>query len=778
MYSSYNHENTISCGFENFSPRQPQNEHFTNTFTSEQTQNSNSKQNPMKNVMNKNIVNANNITNENVVNENVKSKIFHTLFEKKNILQNFQRLVTLLRQRGMTESISEDRKKKLIKLLISNMKLQYRELQLYKLSNEKFAERQNAVLSLFNKNSVLQTINNITQTQQNTQNTQNNEYMNTYSNSRSHNRTFNPQNQVQNPMQKQLQHNPMQNQLQHNPMQKQLQHNPMQNQLQHNPMQKQLQHNPMQNQLQHNPMQNQLQHNPMQNQLQHNSLQQIPMQQNQPMQIQDLSSIENNIAGMMTRNTAISKENYDTYVRERDNELNLNQRPKTPEFVRQASDRTPPKKDIDLENISTSTPSQNYNDDKSTYASLNDIDVPLSTDVQVKDEHLSFEQRLQKVQMERENNHIPQQFENDVLTDASGEIPVIVQTTAGDSQRIQDSQKVHDSQRIQDSQVVIHDLMDENKGLKSIIEQKNTEIETLIQNFEKIKKQMEESEVEKKQLQHLIGEKKDYENIDFLKRNLMNLEIKIRELIDQNVTYVNNCITDLIIDTRETKTNIKEEVLHFEFENSSQVNMIELIDYSLPFCNFNITEKNNLFSLLISKKSIIVTVEPDHYTIEALIRNLNSKLARNKIKLSLLPDNKLTIESPKKIELVFEENTIWKTLGFSRNCPCIDKQEDSTKGKKSFEINSCDKYDLSSFDYLGFEVSFESNRDTFQKTFIKMGKISSAEKTKLRHVFTQPIDVSQMYITFKNFEEKQYLFNGEYLILHFKIHSCNREEII
>ena len=313
----------------------------------------------------------------------------------------------------------------------------------------------------------------------------------------------------------------------------------------------------------------------------------------------------------------------------------------------------------------------------------------------------------------------------------------------------------------------IAQLEKENTTYKTIY---HTNQETLEQNTTIIKSLEEKLYNKDASFEHAI------QNLSAQENSLLTLKQKIENLIDTNIRYVNNNITTIILDTRKITTDINDRVT-FNLEQAlPNTNIIELVDYTIPFTNNNVTPNNNTLNIVLDNKHNISLMIPcNNYTVTELISMINNmvkdQLERQKIEettvFKIMATNRVMIESsiPIRIDMDGLECSILSTLGFTEA-----SEEHLVNGL--YQLQSIMEPRLMVEDYVEMYVQYNNMHEQL------FAVMSCHNMQKHKYVFKQPTTLQSISVIFKKYDKTPYLFTDTYYLLQFQVSSCNKQEII
>jgi hypothetical protein len=426
----------------------------------------------------------------------------------------------------------------------------------------------------------------------------------------------------------------------------------------------------------------------------------------------------------------------------RQNELNSrNQKPPTPEFLK--SKKTNPDKTeynnniqpisqpngkIDFQNMKSSDFNRGFqglaNDTGDNLMSLDNIDKPL-IDQEMTEDTTSFEDRLKRLQSDRDNLKVPQtnnkidftsenfpqsninsnninqeqnkfQINNDIQTpNKMNELEIetkrneMIREAELKKRREAELRKeahnkpmLEERQRSQESNDRLNELKNSMKmvnievkddviKLKQYIEELKQENFKLQQNndFQKINEL-------KQQIAHefeILNTKNSELDTKTVEINLKEIEINKKELeLKQLIKNYDYLFKTNQLQIEVTNSNNESKYL-FPLEKINNAIGIKLMSYSIPNSMFNIEEnKNNELKLLYKNNEIILTVPNGKYTIDELIDSLNTDLINknlNEINIKLNKQQKVVIESSNEEKFsIITTNLSSDNLGFIETC--------------------------------------------------------------------------------------------------------------
>lgn len=497
----------------------------------------------------------------------------------------------------------------------------------------------------------------------------------------------------------------------------------------------------------------------------------------------------------------------------RDNELNMRpQRPSTPDFLkpkktsirvdsdndRGTSESTTNQKQNntvpDFKNINQSEFNNGFhglsNDTCGDLFSLDNIDKPL-IDENIIEDNASFDERLQRLQSERDNvgqieqsqknidftdvnfsptmndnrinnriSHIQneQNYQNSNISREQNYQNSNQQNRSGKYDDIKSSIKSarininEDNQKMIQYQQLMEKMQNENNHLKSIIREFESEQGNEIEKINKIKEQIA---IEFKNL-NLKSEEIDTKEsgLNLKEIELNKKEVEIRQLIANYDYLFKSSHLQFEVSNNENKasyiwtTNIIKNVIG-----------IKLMSYSLPIPRFNIEEhKNNVFTFKVNGDEFSVVLSTGKYSIDELIHILNIKLSKINTKLSIKVNNeqRVIFESSDENDnleiiptLMSKENLGWV---FSA------KTGHSHLSDKIWDLRIDDKVYL----YLN-NLSEE----------IPFGILYFNGQSVSQFKFHDPFDITQLEIVFKDSKGMNYNFYGLPHSLSFLIEKIN-----
>ena len=276
------------------------------------------------------------------------------------------------------------------------------------------------------------------------------------------------------------------------------------------------------------------------------------------------------------------------------------------------------------------------------------------------------------------------------------------------------------------------------------LEKENNELRETIENenskLNEIKKQIAQEF-------HLL-EIKETE----ISKKINELEIKEKEIIKKNNELE---ILEIDIDAKNKKYDYLFKSIFLQLEvsdinnkssyiwkiNKSITNIIgiKLMSYSIPQSIYNINKYNNYLSIKVNDETININIDEGKYNIEELISILNSKLINYNIKISVNNQQKIIIESEIKFDII---NTCMseEILGF------ISESKDNNKyiSNNVWDLRTSDKVYL----YLN---------NILDNPF---GILYFNGHSDIQIKFKDPFDTDLFDISFKDSKGREYDFNN------------------
>ena len=516
------------------------------------------------------------------------------------------------------------------------------------------------------------------------------------------------------------------------------------------------------------------------------------------------------------RNTKDINAMMDNIQQMRQTELNIkNQKPPTPEFLK--SKKTNPDKmelrndvqsmsqsngKLDFQNMKSSDFNRGFQglaiDSGDNLMSLDNIDKPLIDQEMTEDTH-SFEDRLTRLQSDRENLKVPQT--NDKIDFTSENFP---QSNMNSNNVIQEQNRVRFNDSNVQTPVKRNDFDIEAKRNEMIREaelkkrrdielrkeaemraqyKQQTPIETndrfndLKNSMKMVNIEVKEDVVKINQLkQHIEDLKNEFdelkqENIRLQQNNDYEKIIEIKKQIAKEFEVLSQKNSDL--DTKTAEINLKDieinkkdselkqliknydylfrtnqlqiEVINpnneskytFPLDKVNDAISIKLMSYSIPYPLFNIEEnKNNELKLLYKNDEIILTIPNGKYNIEDLIEILNMELTNKNL-------NEIEIKINKQQKIIIEitndeeELSVIPTLLSTENLGFTSSLENK-------KIHIADKiWDLRMIDKVYLFLNNLSDEVPF-------GILHFNGKSVCQFKFEKPFDIDKLEIEFKD----------------------------
>jgi predicted metalloenzyme YecM len=516
------------------------------------------------------------------------------------------------------------------------------------------------------------------------------------------------------------------------------------------------------------------------------------------------------------RNTKDINAMMDNIQQMRQTELNIkNQKPPTPEFLK--SKKTNPDKmelrndvqsmsqsngKLDFQNMKSSDFNRGFQglaiDSGDNLMSLDNIDKPLIDQEITEDTH-SFEDRLTRLQSDRDNLKVPQtndkidftsenfpqsnmnsnnviQEQNRVrFNDSNVQTPVKrndfdIEAKRNEMIREAELKKRRDIElrkeaemRAQYKQQTTIETNDRFNDLKNSMKMVNIEVKEDVVKMNQLKQHIEDlkNEIDElKQENIILQQNNDYEKIIEIKKQIANefevLSQKNSEL-DTKTAEIN--LKDIEINKKDSelkqliknydylfRTNqLQIEVINpnneskytFPLDKVNDAISIKLMSYSIPYPLFNIEEnKNNELKLLYKNDEIILTIPNGKYNIEDLIEILNIELTNKNL-------NEIEIKLNKQQKIIIEitndeeEISIIPTLLSTENLGFTSSSENK-------KIHIADKiWDLRMIDKVYLFLNNLSDEVPF-------GILHFNGKSICQFKFEKPFNIDKLEIEFKD----------------------------
>jgi hypothetical protein len=495
---------------------------------------------------------------------------------------------------------------------------------------------------------------------------------------------------------------------------------------------------------------------------------------------------------------------------ERDGETRMNGRPSTPEFLKPM--KTQPEKnsydggqnmnsnrgsrtiqDIPKRNgrpdFTKDIPQDELdmgflsaNNDNGDLYNINNIDKPIDLR-EIEEDGRSFQERLKNLERERSSVNIPpnkgridftsENFGNSQMSQRDRELDEIPDYEPKTVEQIREEKEMmamkkrqemreqfESNRKVQFNENINNQIPVRNNEFKPSISQqiaksipnKNLDINR-IQNTLKKLGMVESSEVEhikkenemlKTQLRQFNSGKMDTVKqeiaTEFEKLNEREIVVSKKEeemkLLMKKYHYLYNTNNiQLDISPPESKSEFS-----FEFGPVENIVGMKLMSYSMPQARYNIENgKNNVFRIKTSENEMFeLKLNSGKYTIENLIEKLNTKSEKYKFELNVEQIVQITAEE--EFEIISSPLSK-EVLGFTSNCLgsneyIADKPWDLRIEEKVFLfINNID-------DSTPFAVLYNSNQGNYQ------------------FKFEEPIKLDKLELIFKDSKGRQYNFYG------------------
>ena len=500
----------------------------------------------------------------------------------------------------------------------------------------------------------------------------------------------------------------------------------------------------------------------------------------------------------------------------RQSELNMkNQKPPTPEFLK--SKKTNPDKmelrndiqplsqpngKIDFQNMKSSDFNRGFQglaiDSGDNLMSLDNIDKPLIDQEIIEDAH-SFEDRLKRLQSDRDNLKVPQSNDkidftsekfpqsnmnsNDVIqeqnrvrfNDTDIQIPVKkndfdIEAKRNEMIREAELKKRRDIElrkeaemRNQYKQQIPIETNDRFNDLKNSMKMVNIEVKEDVVKINQYKQHIEDlkNEIDELKLENVrLQQNNDYEKIIEIKKQIASefevlsqknseLDTKTAELnlkdieINKKDSDLKQLIKnyDYLFRTNQLQIEVtnpnNESKYIFPLDKINDAIGIKLMSYSIPNPLFNIEEnKNNQLKLLYKNEEIILNISNGKYNIEDLIEILNLELSNKNL-------NEIEIKLNKQQKIIIEISNDEEVLSI---IPTLLSTENLgfTSSSENKKIHIADKiWDLRMIDKVYLFLNNLSDEVPF-------GILHFNGKSVCQFKFEKPFNIDKLDIEFKD----------------------------
>jgi len=500
----------------------------------------------------------------------------------------------------------------------------------------------------------------------------------------------------------------------------------------------------------------------------------------------------------------------------RQSELNMkNQKPPTPEFLK--SKKTNPDKielrndiqplsqpngKIDFQNMKSSDFNRGFQglaiDSGDNLMSLDNIDKPLIDQEIIEDAH-SFEDRLKRLQSDRDNLKVPQSNDkidftsekfpqsnmnsNDVIqeqnrvrfNDTDIQIPVKkndfdIEAKRNEMIREAELKKRRDIElrkeaemRNQYKQQIPIETNDRFNDLKNSMKMVNIEVKEDVVKINQYKQHIEDlkNEIDELKLENIrLQQNNDYEKIIEIKKQIASefevlsqknseLDTKTAELnlkdieINKKDSDLKQLIKnyDYLFRTNQLQIEVtnpnNESKYIFPLDKINDAIGIKLMSYSIPNPLFNIEEnKNNQLKLLYKNEEIILNISNGKYNIEDLVEILNLELSNKNL-------TEIEIKLNKQQKIIIEISNDEEVLSI---IPTLLSTENLgfTSSSENKKIHIADKiWDLRMIDKVYLFLNNLSDEVPF-------GILHFNGKSICQFKFEKPFNIDKLDIEFKD----------------------------
>jgi hypothetical protein len=406
-------------------------------------------------------------------------------------------------------------------------------------------------------------------------------------------------------------------------------------------------------------------------------------------------------------NSYNNNKNMDSIQKMRQYEIpQKNQKPPTPDFLKSIKsnpnkiNQTNTKIEVtnngkpDFKNLNSNSFNQGFqglaNDIGGDLYSLDNIDKPL-VNVELVEDNASFEDRLKKLQSARNNlkpvaqnkvdfssENFSETYKNNMYAEQHDMKPLNLNTKVLNEQPLQkqeflnssptsiEQQEINSPKKITytDQPLQQRELLNQNR----VVEQSKENIKQNTIENNSLHELITKLTIENNQLKEIINNNEVNKVIE-LKKQIANefelLKIKNEELedkynqlnlkeinlnkkqndIQQMITNYNHLFNSNLLQIEVTNSENKSAYI-WSMETIPNVMGIKLMSYSLPAPKFNIEQnKNNTLELIVNDNNISIILDTGKYNIDDLIESLNDKLNSHNILLSLNKQQKITLKA-------------------------------------------------------------------------------------------------------------------------------------
>jgi hypothetical protein len=491
------------------------------------------------------------------------------------------------------------------------------------------------------------------------------------------------------------------------------------------------------------------------------------------------------------------------------NNSSNNNRPKTPDFLKSQNVSQKPSQENNIEperklnydnlpdgdklnfkpNFSQNNDFLSNNVEEGNFISLDNFNNTFKPK-EVVDENMSFEERLKKLQNERENFTPPENLNVSNMGNQSIDNQFIQQQSQEQSQREKELEM--ERAHLQQQQLLkereleterLNMLQQQQQQQQLVIrENKNVSFDMDMYNYVKrLEGENEELKMYLVKAEEIVNELKNNDN----KTELNNIRMQIKNeynSLENKLDEINQSMEvlrqkEIEIENKKDILNqmimnyniiVKKQYINVETESKSpvydysldleNVSAIKIVSYSLPLPKFNIDGNNNKLVYYVNEDKKEILLKKGKYNIENLLLNLNDKI--KDFQLSLELDQKIRLMSTKEIKL--EETVLSKNiLGF-----------DTYKYLKN--LISEKEWDLRVPDRLYLYVKTNNNSENILLGILYFNQIVSNEV-----IFDTPVNIKKLEIFIIDENGNHYDFNNNNhnLSFRFEILSNNSSKI-
>jgi hypothetical protein len=285
-------------------------------------------------------------------------------------------------------------------------------------------------------------------------------------------------------------------------------------------------------------------------------------------------------------------------------------------------------------------------------------------------------------------------------------------------------------------------------NIKKLLEEKQNLLRNTNMNTEENKNRVAEITAELKKIKEKItrdGEKinntinKCEKKIQNIQSNIENNSLKIKVTLDPDTSDTN---------IRDIKIPIDQSVI-----KEKKINKIYLSGYNVNKNKNNVTKYNNIFTIRTDDNTTSITIPPGYYEILMILSYIKNNISC--VDFDIDDTKVLTMKNKygKSFNIIFEEKTILKMLGFN--------EKDSNKNQKEYQAIRSYQIQTNDNAYFYMKGSSVDKIEMKMNTYVKLNKCIKTSSCG--------ITMTELIINITDINDQHYELTGE-CNLDFDIH--------